>query len=268
MPRFRFECLYAGANFHGWQKQSQVRTVQDELETALNSFFGCSLKIYGAGRTDRGVNSLGLSVHFQLSPEQYDNFGLSLERWPEIINRRLPDDVRIENIRQVDENFHARHSASGRLYGYRFLPGGNKFSSLQPQAGWVCESYSYGRARRTVSLLNGQVPTELFSGSGGSNYQAENWPVSLCLRQRADEIWLLVYAPSFRYLLVRCIARAVQEVASGIWKLEDLERLLDRQNGGLAPAPPQGCFFLQAFYQNTAFEAIFLQGRQKINKYL
>ncbi|GEM_PF-4778231 len=267
MPRFRFECQYAGSKFHGWQKQPDVPTVQAVLEEAFASLFGCSLKIYGAGRTDRGVNSLGLTVHFQLSPEQYKKFAPPPARWSKIINRRLPPEVRINEIRQVYEKFHARHSAVARLYGYRFVDKKNKFTSMGRETGWVCSRFSFSRARRAVRLLTGQIPTETFSGSGGSNYQAELWPVNLRLKRFKSGTWLLVSAASFRYLMVRSIARAVQSLAVGIWTVSDLKELLEEKRNSLAPAPPGGCYFIQAFYHAKSTETIFLQGYQKIKKY-
>ena len=104
---------YKGTNYQGWQKQPNVLTVQEVIETNLSKYFNREITIYGAGRTDAGVHALGQTFHFDVDVESID-----LDRLLYSINSMLPDDIKIDDLEQVDDEFHARFSAKGKLYSY------------------------------------------------------------------------------------------------------------------------------------------------------
>ena len=104
---------YKGTNYQGWQKQPNVLTVQEVIETNLSKYFNREITIYGAGRTDAGVHALGQTFHFDVDVESID-----LDRLLYSINSMLPDDIKIDDLEQVDDEFHARFSAKEKLYSY------------------------------------------------------------------------------------------------------------------------------------------------------
>ncbi len=147
--------------------------------------------------------------------------------------------------------FHARHGAVWRVYGYRFCRGKkeNPFRTgcwLVDPGDWKAGDYD-----RALDLLAGGVPTAVFSGSGGSNYEADTWPVKLKIKQRGSaEIWLLAGAESFRYRMVRCLAGGVGRVFAGQWDPGDLEKIITGKNRTVKPAPADGCYLTKVFYEN------------------
>ena len=104
---------YKGTNYQGWQKQPNALTVQEVIETNLSKYFNRDITIYGAGRTDAGVHALGQTFHFDVDVESID-----LDRLLYSINSMLPDDIKIDDLEQVDDEFHARFSAKEKLYSY------------------------------------------------------------------------------------------------------------------------------------------------------
>ena len=103
---------YSGANLYGWQRHPRGRTVQSEIEKAIEDFLGVPVNIYGAGRTDSGVHAAAQVAHFD-NPSV-----ISAVKWASIINNRLPDDIVIRASAAVADDWHARFSAKYRRYRY------------------------------------------------------------------------------------------------------------------------------------------------------
>src|SRR5438477_11293492 len=112
--RLKLTVAYEGAAFAGWQSQAHRNTVQDELERALQKVSGQHVRVHGAGRTDAGVHALAQCAHVDLPDKR-----MSIERWRNALNAVLPVAVRILRCHYVSQNFHARFSATGKLYRYR-----------------------------------------------------------------------------------------------------------------------------------------------------
>lgn len=103
---------YVGTHFHGWQRQPNQRSVQEEIEVALQSVLGYAVTLHGAGRTDTGVHAAAQVAHFEA------NCMIPPHRWAAILNSRLPDDILIRGAARVPARWHARFSASWRRYRY------------------------------------------------------------------------------------------------------------------------------------------------------
>jgi tRNA pseudouridine38-40 synthase len=112
---YRLLLQYDGTDFHGWQMQGELRTVQGELSRVLSLLDDCEVVVQGSGRTDAGVHAEGqvANVHLQreISPQKLRN----------AINGNLPRDVRVLFVDTAPDDFHARYSAVGKTYVYRLV---------------------------------------------------------------------------------------------------------------------------------------------------
>ena len=109
-------CSYRGTNYQGWQKQIDTPTVQGTIEAELSKYFNREINIYAAGRTDTGVHALGQTFHFDIDEDVLD-----LDRLFYSLNSMLPPDIKIEDIDEVDPDFHARFSAKEKVYNYSII---------------------------------------------------------------------------------------------------------------------------------------------------
>jgi tRNA pseudouridine38-40 synthase len=246
--RWRFTCRYDGSDYHGWQRQPDVGTIQQILEDTLEHVLQQSITVHGAGRTDAGVHALGQVVHLDVDESAVP----PLSRCQSLINERLPDDVTIYSLDRADDGFHARHDATRRYYGYRFRCHTSDVELSDSRACDVNRSdWRPDRARWVASRYDEGVPTEPFSGKGGSSYDSEHWSLRVRVRRRTPgEFWLLVSAPSFRYRMVRCLAGPVKRHMSGLRSRDDVQELLaSRVNETVAPAPPEGCYLIGVSYE-------------------
>ena len=113
MRRIRMTVSYDGTDFHGWQVQPGLPTVQSVLETVLTEIEGAPVKVAGSGRTDAGVHALAQVAAFTLvNPIPVDNLRKA-------INRLLPLDIRVFDVTEAAADFHPRYQAVAKTYEYR-----------------------------------------------------------------------------------------------------------------------------------------------------
>lgn len=103
---------YDGSKYYGWQRQNEVRSVQEKLEKALSQVANQPIAVYCAGRTDAGVHGTGQVVHFETTSVRKD------AAWTLGVNANLPSDIAVRWVKDVPDDFHARFSATARRYRY------------------------------------------------------------------------------------------------------------------------------------------------------
>ncbi|HXE14351.1 MAG TPA: tRNA pseudouridine(38-40) synthase TruA [Bryobacteraceae bacterium] len=115
MRRLRFQVAYDGTDFHGWQVQPGLPTIQGTLEAIIETIEKQPVRVEGSGRTDAGVHAYGQVAAVSLSnPIPADNFRRA-------VNRLLPPSIRIGDVVEVDEVFHPRFQAKRKTYEYRIF---------------------------------------------------------------------------------------------------------------------------------------------------
>ncbi|MGR3808353.1 tRNA pseudouridine(38-40) synthase TruA [Pasteurella testudinis] len=103
---------YDGSRYFGWQRQQAVKSVQHTLETALSKVAAHEVSVFCAGRTDSGVHATGQVVHFETDAIRQP------QAWSLGVNANLPSDIKVKWVQTVEEDFHARFSATARRYRY------------------------------------------------------------------------------------------------------------------------------------------------------
>lgn len=112
MTRIALGIEYDGSRYAGWQRQQEVPSVQQCLETALGKVANEPVTVFCAGRTDAGVHATGQVVHFETAMTRQD------AAWTMGVNANLPKDIAVRWVKTVDGEFHARFSATARRYRY------------------------------------------------------------------------------------------------------------------------------------------------------
>ena len=116
---------YDGSRYYGWEHQPDRDTIQGKLENVLTRMCGEFIDVLGAGRTDAGVHARGMVANAVFDATDKERGGR--ERTPDEIrdymNRYLPDDIAVKEVREASERFHARYKAVGKLYRYTCYDG-------------------------------------------------------------------------------------------------------------------------------------------------
>ena len=157
--RLALGIAYRGNRYHGWQHQTDGRTVQDQVERALSKFVGAPVTTVCAGRTDAGVHAFNQVVHLD-SPVERETFS-----WLRGTNRYLPSDIALQWCQAVPADFHARYHAHGRRYRYWLLQSPVRPALESGQVGWVFRTLDGDAMRAAAAHLVGEHDFSSFRSS-------------------------------------------------------------------------------------------------------
>jgi tRNA pseudouridine38-40 synthase len=238
---YRLDLEYDGSDFHGWQVQPGLRTVQGELQRALEKFLRQEVQAEGAGRTDAGVHALGQVASFECSKEKPP------ERLLGALHSLLPRDILVRSVRLVAPEFSARHSAVARSYRFRLFQGRSAL--------WRRFCLEVPR-RLDVEAMD--VAARQFLGEHDFRAFAASSTGDSCtclveragLRRSGPWIEFDITANRFVHNMVRRLTGVLLEVGRGRLHPGEAGEILrsgDRRRGGPC-LPPQGLFLLRVRY--------------------
>lgn len=223
---------YFGKHFHGSQFQVGVRTVQADLEAALETYLHKRTPALFSGRTDTGVHALGQVVHLDIDDSERE---LDLWRLVWALNGIMKSDISVRAAQVVPEEFHARYHATRREYVYRFLNRPQRSALLKDNHYFIPRPLALDAMQEAARALLG---THDFISFRSSNSDKSS---TICHVERAEllnkgegqlEFWIA--ADHFVYNMVRIIAGTLIEVGLGKSAPESLAVALQAKDRNLA----------------------------------
>jgi tRNA pseudouridine38-40 synthase len=246
MPTVKLIVEYDGSRYAGWQRQPDQPTVQEAIETAIHQLTQHNVSVIGAGRTDSGVHALGQVVSFRIDRDW------TPYEWTRGFNARLPQDIAVRSAAIMPDDFHARYSASGKLYEYRIFNRPERPAIDRAYLWHVHKPLDQEAMNRAAALLIGSRDFTSFEGTLTDNEDPICHLQQLSLTGQGDLLSIQVYADRFLKHMVRAIVGTLVEVGHGKRKPESLTDILaakDRRIAGRT-APPQGLFLLRVDYNH------------------
>jgi tRNA pseudouridine38-40 synthase len=254
MPRYALKIEYDGKPYRGWQRQNNVPSVQETIETALSKIAPEKPLIQAAGRTDAGVHATAQIAHVDLGRE-WTPFRLS-----EALNYHLkPAPISIVDCAQVDEEFHARFSALERRYTFRLQ---SRRAPVVVDAGWVWQ-VQYGLdldlMREGATHLIGKHDFTTFRSTiCQAKSPIKNLdeitikPIDL---EHGTEYEFTIRARSFLHNQVRSIVGSLERVGALSWTPDRVvEALAARDRQACGPVcPPYGLYLAEVVYETDLF---------------
>jgi tRNA pseudouridine38-40 synthase len=247
VTRYRLLLAYDGTPYSGWQIQPTGVSIQAVLEAAASTLLKVHTPIAGSGRTDAGVHALGQVAHFTADQP------LDLFQFQRSMNGMLPKEIRILQVEQVADTFHARFSATGKIYRYHLClePVYSPFRRLYAwhHRGKVDRSLMRAAADQFIGTHN----FSSFANSANEGSAAKN-PVRTIERieifERDGEVQIEFEGNGFLYRMVRNLVGMIMAVATGKRSLEEIDHLLATQDRRVAPmgAPAHGLFLVKVKY--------------------
>ncbi len=201
---------YHGAAFHGWQIQRDVVTAEGVLTDAVETITGARVKVWGASRTDAGVHARGQVAAFDYAgPRRLDELYHGL-------NHLTPDALSIAAIDEVDDSFHPRHSARGKVYRYHLWPHFDRSPFLVDRTWQVRGAVDVGAMSAAAGHLVGEHDYSAFRASGcqASSPVRRLWEVSV-RRRRDGRVTVQVAGSAFLKYMVRNLVGTLVEVGRG-----------------------------------------------------
>lgn len=247
---FKLLIQYDGTDFHGWQVQKGERTVQGELQRVLSLLEGSDVHVNGSGRTDAGVHAEGQIANVKL------NRDFTPEKLRGAINGNLWRDVRVLQIEQSPDDFHARFSAKGKTYVYRVV----NAPVISPF--WVRYAHhefrplDVGKMNEAARLFLGEHDWTAFSAANSDTENRVRTITEFSVesgwdnRSNASLIEFRISADGFLRYMVRSIVGTILEVGRGEKDEETIQTAIigGERNLAGATAPPQGLTLLKVYY--------------------
>jgi len=251
MRNLFFKITFDGSQFHGWQIQNDLRTVQGELKNAFKSLTGEDVVINGCSRTDAGVHAK--EYCFNVKTETT----IPCDSFPVALGSFLTPEILVVSCNEVSLEFNAQFDAVSKEYEYVFL-NTEKLSPFMYKK--VCH-YKYKKLDE--KLLNeacqcflGEHDFSAFCASGATVVSKVRTIYSASVRRDGDMVIFKVRGNGFLYNMVRILAGTLLYVAEGKIKKEEILKLIesgDRKNAGIT-AIPDGLYLNKVFYGSENYE--------------
>ena len=246
--RYKMTMAYDGHLFHGFQMHPNQRTVQGEIEKALQKMTkGKRVIVEGSGRTDAGVHALGQVIHFD-----YPGNVIPADRMILALNSMMPMDIIFKECEIVSEDFHVRYSAKGKWYRYRVSL--DRF--VNPFKRFYTGHYPYPleveKMQTAAKDLIGTHDFTSFAASGGQIIDKVRtmYYVNVEKDEKENEIVFDFICSGFLYNMVRILVGALLEIGNGKRPVDDFPRIIAAKNRQEVreTAQASGLYLYHVFY--------------------
>jgi tRNA pseudouridine38-40 synthase len=240
--RYKAVVSYDGSDFFGFQRQSNLISVQGEIEKALLAVFQQDIKVISAGRTDAMVHAIGQVIHFD------SDIVIPLENLRGICNKHLMPHIYIKSMEYADEAFHARISAKAKEYHYlvslgefdplksryiAFWPKNIDLQAIEMAITYFCGKHDFRTFTKNKEIRNSE--REIFD---------------FHMEKKEDLLTFVIIGNGFMHNMVRIMMGALKRVGLRKMAPEAVSGLLEAKNRRLVPYTenPSGLYLYKVFY--------------------
>ncbi len=227
--------MYNGTAYHGWQVQKNAVSVAETLEKALAATVGHPVKCTGAGRTDAGVHAKAMTASVRLdtplSPSQIQDY----------LNRYLPDDIGIIDVREASERFHARYNAMGKTYSYTCYVGDGKPIFQRRYVSRLDFEPDGAAMTKAAAYLQGQHDFKSFCGNPKMKKSTVRFVDSITVKRSKNQVYFTFHGTGFLQHMVRIMVGTLLEVGAGKMRPEQIPEILEAKNRRVAGPTAPAC---------------------------
>ncbi len=246
MHRYQILIEYVGTSFVGWQIQKKGKSVQKLVQSTISKILKEKIKITGAGRTDKNVNSWGQSAHFDTKKKIINTkkFVYSLNFF---LNKKL---ISILEIKKRNLSFHARYSAKERIYEYIVL---NRLASpsIDRNKVWhIRKKLDLKLMKKAAKMLLGEKDFKTFQASNCYSPTSVKTLKKINIKQRNEKIEFQFKSKSFLRNQVRSMVGCLVYVGQKKWNLKKFKNVFKSRKRKLCapPAPAHGLYLAKVIY--------------------
>lgn len=242
--KVRAKICYDGSAYSGWQKQINGTGIQSVVEEAVSRIHKQPASVTASGRTDAGVHAMGQVIHF-------DRLGsISARGYYNALNTLLPKDIRITRVEFVDDDFHARFSARGKVYEYVITndlddPFNDRCKLRTPRIP------DLARMEEGARILEGEHDFTSFTHAKIEPEKPRTKKIrSISLRRQGLDTILRFEADGFLRYQVRMMTGTLLALSDGRIESQDVRRILEARDKEACKfnAPAQGLYLMHVEY--------------------
>lgn len=245
MKRVKLIVAYDGTNYCGWQIQPNGVTIEQKLNEALTALLKEEIKVTGASRTDAGVHSLGNVCVFDT------NTRMPAEKISFALNQRLPEDIVVQDSREVPMEFHPRFSKSRKTYEYRILNRTFRIPTRRLDTYFFYYPLDVAAMQEAASYLEGEHDFKSFASIHAQSETSVRRIYRCQVNRTEDIITIRVTGNGFLYNMVRIIAGTLVKVGTGDIRPEEMQDILKARDRSAAgpTAPAHGLTMIGLEYE-------------------
>jgi tRNA pseudouridine38-40 synthase len=242
---FSLKIEYDGSAYHGWQRQKNEPTIQEEIETALAAMTRQKVTLIGSGRTDAGVHAMDQTANFHCETK------LSPQIFLKGLNSLLPEDIVIKACEQADNDFHARYNVISKTYQYKIYNKDLPIAVGRQFSWFIRKRLNLASMQKATQHILGTHDFKAFEATGSPRSHTNRTVTDAKFTETKSGFLLFtIKADGFLRYMVRNIVGTLVEVGHGRILPEDMKKILDlknRKNAG-ATAPPHGLCLMSVDY--------------------
>ncbi len=244
MVNYRLLIEYDGTRYYGWQRQPAQVTVQGKLEGVLSLMCGREVEVIGAGRTDAGVHARGMTANVNLETE------LGAEEIRDYLNRYLPDDIAVLEVKEASPRFHARYNATGKTYCYTCFDGAVKPVFDRKYYTRLEEVPDVEKMREAAAVLKGEHDFRNFCVNPRMKKSTVRLVDEIKIERDGGYLRFTFHGTGFLQNMVRIMVGTLLEVGCGRMTVEEVRRVLESKERCKAgpTAPAQGLCLMRVDY--------------------
>ena len=246
MFNYLIKIEYEGTNFVGWQCQKNGKSIQDSVEKALKRVLKTKIRIIGSGRTDKGVHALSQYANFK-SKIKIKEKKAFLDSMNFFLKKKI---ISILDIKNKNNNFHARYNAKRRTYEYIIINRQGNLSLDLDKAWHIKKKINLKLLKKGAKILEG---THDFSTFRASSCSAKSpikkmYPIQIC--KISDKIKIKFSSKSFLQNQVRSMVGCLKYLSTGKWSITDFKRAFEskKRSRCAPPAPACGLYLVKVSY--------------------
>ena len=235
---------YDGTEYHGWQRQPELATIQEEVEKAIYQVTKEKVEVIGSSRTDAGVHAKGFVANFKTESRVPSN------KFNEALNIKLPDDISIIKSEEVNAEFHSRFDAKGKTYEYVLLNRRAQGALMRGYNYHVKFDLNFEEMIKACEYFKGTHDFIGFKSQGGSAKTTTRTIYDLKLEKIEDFIKISITGDGFLYNMVRIIVGTLIDVGRGRIRSSEIEELILKKDRNLAGpcVPARGLVLKEVYY--------------------
>ncbi len=243
----KLEIAYDGTAYNGWQRQVNTnRTIQGILESCLSLILEEVIEINGSGRTDAGVHAKGQVANFYTKSEL--DHTVIMDK----LNQILPEDIKIMKMEEIEQRFHARQSATAKIYSYSIWNSDISFVFGRKYVYEMEPKLDFAAMEKASRFLIGEHDFRSFCSDKSKEKSSIRTIYQIDMKQIGDKITISYEGSGFLYNMVRIMTGTLIEIGLGKRSSDSIVPILEIKNREAAgfTAPPQGLCLEHVFYEN------------------
>lgn len=245
MKRIKLEVSYDGTDYCGWQIQPNAITVEEVLNKKLSELLNENVTVIGASRTDSGVHALSNVAVFDTETR------IPADKISYALNQRLPDNIRIQDSKEVALDFHPRYCNSIKTYEYKILNRKFDIPIYQRNTYFVYMPLNVDAMKKAATYIIGEHDFKSFCSTRTQVIDTVRTIYSLDVEKTGDIISIRISGNGFLYNMVRIIVGTLVKVGLGVYPPEHIVEIIEGKDRLLAgpKAPAKGLTLIHIDYQ-------------------